>query len=402
MSTFAITSTTKTADLDAKGKASVSFTVTNMSGKNVPHARASVKSDNGAKPDWFEILPPEEREIAVEGTHVFTVAIDTRPPKPKMPAPAGSYKFQLLVVDPTNTDELGNTSDWIPFTVIEQKPPRPFPWLWVILAVAVLLVAAGGGATWYFVWGPGHKPAPKPTPPVLVANVQITQHGITNFGTVQVHNSSPASLFQLHNSGNKDANVTVTLAGPDAVDFKMAEDTCTGVVLLVNHDCEIQIAFAPGTQGSKSAHVTFTVDSGNVPSDINFSGTAQGVSQLCFDPQPPLTLTIYYNPLIYAAYGIPIPSSTSSNLVIKNCGTGNLTMQAAALSGDVYRFTISSNLCTQTLIPGATCNITVQLRNATSDGTWTATLTLTDDAANSPQSIQVIGVKKAQQMSIKK
>ena len=376
MSTFRITSTT--TRLDQNGK--VSFTVTNTSGANL-RGRASIKTDDGVSPDAFDIAPPKDRDFPVDSTEEFAVTFK----KPKV-APAGDHKFQLLVVDPRLTDELGNASNWIGYTILEEKT-KPFPILWLIIPAAVLVVAAIGVGAWSFLYGPWHKVVP---PVVKVGNVQVVHHDPTEFGTVQVNSSSPSSVIQLHNSGTKDTSVTAALAGTDMGDFHITVNSCAGTPLAVNQDCEIHVAFTPNSEGVKSAHVDFSVDSGTAPSEIILSGTAQGVSAVCFSPQP-LSLYIYYTspPLTTVA---PVP------VTITNCGTAQLTIHSATFVGDSYslmRFTITNNQCTnQTLqAHGGTCQIWVGF-NAPLDGHWTVTLNVFDDTANSPHQVTVEGTRK--------
>jgi len=380
MGTFRITSTTTRLDLDAQGRGTLSFTVTNTSGANL-RGRASIKTDDGVSPDSFKIAPPNEREFPVDSTEEFAVSFEA----PKA-APPGDHKFKLRMVDPRLTDELGNDSDWVGYKIAEQQK-KPFPWLWLIIPAAVLIVAAGGGGAWYFVWGPGHHV----TTVTPVANVKVARHDSTDFGTIQVHNSSPTSVIQLHNSGTKDANVTASLAGNDTGDFSKAIDTCSGTLLQPNHDCEIHIAFAPQSQGPKSARLTLTVDSGPAVVDIGLTGSAQGVSLVCFNPQP-------LSPKISYRQGtINPPTAATASLTVTNCGTADLAITNAQLVGDPFslpRFTIIGNSCNgQTLSPnGGVCYIAVQF-NAPVDGQWSVILDVIDNAATSPQQVPVIGVR---------
>src|SRR5712691_699878 len=377
MSTFRITSTTTRMDQNGK----VSFTVTNTSGANL-RGRASIKTDDGVSPDAFDISPPRECDFAVDSTHEFAVTFK----KPK-DAPAGDHKFQMWVVDPRLSDEIGNPSNWIGYTILEEKT-KPFPILWLIIPAAVLVVAAiGVGTWWYFNVGPGHHVVP---PLKKVGNVQVVHRDPTEFGTVQVNSSSPSSVIQLHNSGTKDTNVTAALAGTDTGEFHIAVNSCTCTPLAVNQDCEVHVAFTPSSEGVKSAQVHFSVDSGYVQTENIMSGTAQGVSAVCFSPQP-LSLYIYYT-------SPPLTTVAPAPVTITNCGTAQLTIHGATFVGDSFslmRFTITNNQCTnQTLQPHVgTCQIWVGF-NAPFDGHWTVTLNVFDDAANSPHQVPVEGTRK--------
>jgi len=392
MSTFRITSTTTRMDQNGK----VSFTVTNTSGANL-RGRASIKTDDGVSPDAFDIAPPKERDFPVDSTEEFAVTFK----KPK-DAPAGDHKFQLWVVDPRLSDEIGNPSDWIGYTILEEKT-KPFPILWLIIPAAVLVVAAiGVGTWWYFNDGPGHHVVP---PVVKVANVQVVHRDPTDFGTEQVNQSSVGSLIQLHNSGNRRATVTVTRDGPNAADFNIAANTCADVPLEPNADCEVHIAFRPSSQGDKTASLTFTVDSGTAPPAIPLTGSALGVSVVCVNPGPVILYDRYQS-------GTTAPTTSPPTVVtVQNCGSADLNIQGVALTGDagsLGHFTITNNACAgRKLIPGATgatgttCTITLQLINATYDWTWSAMLNIVYDAPNSPQQVPVSGIRSSYICSIR-
>ncbi len=376
MTTFNISPQPPTLDLDADGNGKVFFTVTNASGTNL-RGRASVETGDAAKPEWFAIVPPEEREFPVDSTLQFDVTVKAKPIEPKSQAPSLDCRFRLRVVDPRLPDELGNESDWIPFKV-QQGEDGPVWWRWwPIAAAAVLVLAIAGGVAWYFNWGPGHK-----------ANVEIKSRGSTEFGTVQVRSASPASLIQLHNSGNKSAIVTINLIGTNAADFTRAADTCTGAELLPGRDCEIDVAFAPTSQGTKTAQMSFMVDSGNAPEPITLRGTAQGVSAICFDPKL-VSLYITYR-------SIPLTMSKPVDVGVTNCGTATLSIDSTDLSGDAdsrSRFKITNNECSKIkLEPGKSCTITLVF-SSTIDGQWRVLLELFDDAANSPQQVPVVGIR---------
>jgi hypothetical protein len=133
---FHITPASTRVTLDARHKASATFTVTNASGGRM-RARANVVVTDASTRNWFRLGEEAEHEFDADGTTQYTVEIAVPPD-----APAGRYTFRLDVVGVENPDE--DYSEGPPVEVVVAGPVKerkPFPW-WIILAVVggVLLV----------------------------------------------------------------------------------------------------------------------------------------------------------------------------------------------------------------------------------------------------------------------
>jgi len=85
-------------------------------------------------------------------------------------------------------------------------------------------------------------------------------------------------------------------------------------------------------------------------------------------------------------------SSSAQQLTLTNTGAANLVISTAAVSGtNAADFAKSADTCTgATVLPNGTCSVTVTF-NPTAEGARTATLTFTDTAANSPQTVALSG-----------
>ncbi len=79
-------------------------------------------------------------------------------------------------------------------------------------------------------------------------------------------------------------------------------------------------------------------------------------------------------------------TSGSQAVTLQNTGTGTLTISGIAASGVFSQ----SNGCGTTLAPGASCTVLVMF-TPIADGTATGTLTITDNAASSPQRVTLSG-----------
>jgi hypothetical protein len=81
-------------------------------------------------------------------------------------------------------------------------------------------------------------------------------------------------------------------------------------------------------------------------------------------------------------------STASQEVDVQNSGTAPLTVSGLAIAGaNASDFAVTGQTCTGAAIqPGATCAITL-VATPHAAGNRTATLTITDDAPNSPQSV---------------
>jgi hypothetical protein len=86
-------------------------------------------------------------------------------------------------------------------------------------------------------------------------------------------------------------------------------------------------------------------------------------------------------------------TSTAKPVTVKNTGTATLNITSIAASGSGYA--ISSNTCGATLAVGKTCIVKVTFA-PTALGLSSGSLTLTDNAANSPQTVPLSGTGVAQ------
>jgi uncharacterized protein YjdB len=128
--------------------------------------------------------------------------------------------------------------------------------------------------------------------------------------------------------------------------------------------------------------------------DSNFtSSTSVSVSQTVNVPTPVVTLS----PTNINYGNVTRGNSQTKSVTVSNTGTGSLTKLSWSITGtNANEFSVSSTTCgtpPATLNVGASCTISVTFRpNAL--GTQTARLTLTDNAANSPQNVGLSGSGK--------
>ena len=199
--------------------------------------------------------------------------------------------------------------------------------------------------------------------------------------TTQGATSAPV-VVTVTNSGNANLNVTaVTLTGANSGDFALASNTCKGATVAANATCTVGITFTPGAPGIRQANLQITDNAPASPQTFALTGT--GIS---------LTPAVVISPSNVAVAATQGTASNPTKIVISNSGTAPLHVSGVVFGGaNVSEFVNPSNPCVGTPIaPNASCTISVTFAPL-GVGTRTETVTITDDAANSPQAFTVNG-----------
>jgi Abnormal spindle-like microcephaly-assoc'd, ASPM-SPD-2-Hydin/Beta-propeller repeat len=213
-----------------------------------------------------------------------------------------------------------------------------------------------------------------------------------NFGSVPV-GTLPSQAITLRNTGNQTLLITnIAVAGNNIAQFPLSADTCPSG-LSPGVSCGFSITFTPSATGTFSAAVNVTDNSGNLAGAVQtipLTGTATAAAPL---------LNISPQALGFAAQAV---GSTSGNqaVTVVNQGSGILNISAIGVTGvGASSFAIvpaGSNPCpsTGTLASAASCTVTINFTPLTS-GTKMATLSLSDNAAGSPQMVSLSGTAVA-------
>jgi hypothetical protein len=199
---------------------------------------------------------------------------------------------------------------------------------------------------------------------------------------------SPASISfgnQAFGTSTAAVPITVTNTGTSAVaissivvtgnnTFAFPESNNCPSSLAAGNKCTINVSFAPSTSGSFSAAVVVTSNASGSPMSISLSGT--GIA--------PVTLSASS-----IAFGLVLTGSskTASPIKLTNEMSVPLTGINVAVSGAAFSQT---NTCGVSLAAGAQCTVTATFA-PTASGTQSGTVSITDSAANSPQTITLQG-----------
>jgi hypothetical protein len=199
-----------------------------------------------------------------------------------------------------------------------------------------------------------------------------------SFGSQMLGTTSPPYPIMLSNAGSAPlivSSMTITGANPNDFAFK---SFCGLTPTLQTYDhCQINVTFTPTAAGSRAA--SFTVASNGIGSPTSVGLAGNGVAP---PPLPYLSPTSVTFPSQYVGTsGLPqsvtLTNPASTALVISN---------VTATPADFAPL----STCGSTLAAGASCSIGVFF-DPTTSGTRNGTLTVTDNATNSPQTATLTG-----------
>ena len=198
-----------------------------------------------------------------------------------------------------------------------------------------------------------------------------------SFGSETVGGSSNSQSVTLTNTGTAALSIaSIAVTGPNASSFVFA-NSC-GASLAAGASCSIHGHFAPTVAGVLEAAILITDDAGNSPQAIALGGT--GVS-------PPVTLSA--TGLTFAST-IEGEQSGSQTVTMTNTGTAALTISSITVTGTNASSFVFANSCGASLAVGANCTIHGHFAPVAT-GALKAAITITDSAADSPQTIALSG-----------
>jgi hypothetical protein len=195
--------------------------------------------------------------------------------------------------------------------------------------------------------------------------------------------SSPQTVI-VTNSGNAPATITsISLVGSNAADFSAPSGSCIGLPLLPNASCIVNETFTPSAVGVRQAALTFTDNASGSPQSVVLIGT--GINSIPSGPALKFLPTSVTFPA--TTQGL---SSTPITVAITNTGTTSMHISNISAAGNSPAdFSNSVASCsTATIAANASCTVTVTFSPVFS-GPRSENLTVTDDAPNSPQVLNI-------------
>jgi hypothetical protein len=216
---------------------------------------------------------------------------------------------------------------------------------------------------------------------VLLQAPQVSvSPGSVAFGNQQVGTSSSPQTTTLTNTGTAALAISsISVSGTNSGDFSQT-NTC-GATVAAGANCTITLTFTPAASGARTATVNVTDNASGSPQTIslNGAGTLPGGSLT------PGSLS-FGNRQIGT-------SSAAQNVTLTNTGGAPLTITSIGMSGSNPGDFGQTNACPispSTLAAGSSCVISVTFA-PTASGTRNASLSVTDNASGSPQSVTLTG-----------
>ena len=216
-----------------------------------------------------------------------------------------------------------------------------------------------------------------------------------NFGIV-APNTSSQQLIAITNSASYALSIPPpVLSGSSA--FTIGEDNCGS--LNPNQSCTVTVNFTPTSATTYNGSFTLTyTGTSQQPESIVVAYAGTGGTGAPAAAIAPTALT-------FTSQSVGTTGAAES-VTITNNGTAKLTMGGASLSGSgaaAFSFTGTSGggcvAAGATLAVGASCSFNVSFSPATA-GSFAASLSISDNAPNSPQIVQLSGSGIAPSLSI--
>jgi sugar lactone lactonase YvrE len=241
----------------------------------------------------------------------------------------------------------------------------------LVTTPATLVGSTGGGVI--NLSGTGEGAAQGPQPVLTPASI--------SFGSVMVGSTGAVQIATLSNTGGVPQGISgFGFFGSNTSSF--SETNNCGASLAAGASCTISITCTPATAGALSASL-----GANFPS-----------------PEPQLSVALSCSGAVPAApiaaltpatanFGSLTAGTTSvaQMFTLTNSGNAVLSISGVTLGGaNASDFAIGTNGCGETLAVSATCTIAVTFTPAAA-GSFSATLSVTDNAAGSPQSSALTG-----------
>jgi len=216
----------------------------------------------------------------------------------------------------------------------------------------------------------------------LVGPVPLLSATSFSFGSLTVGQTSGPLTLTISSIGGQALSLnSTTITGMNSSDFSITGDSCHApTVLQTGTSCSVLISFTPSAAGVRSAALTITDNGSPATESASLSGTGLA-------PAPAVTLIPGSLDFGTATQG----TSTSLNISVKNSGTAALHISGVVIGGaDANDFSSSSLTCNAAISINSSCTITVTF-TPLAPGVRSTTITITDDASDSPQTVQVKG-----------
>src|SRR5712692_8896134 len=320
---------------------------------------------------------------AVNG-EVFSMAFDT----------FGRFLYVGLPQTPTNSASVRVIS---PVTLLETSNSPlpssfPSPGSWIVDPTAPLLFAdqvyqidpQTGLPSSILPTNPLIQPAAFSKPPgsqPIVGPIALLSATSFSFGSLSIGQTSSAQTLTITSNGGQPLSLnTLAITGANPGDFAETDTCHVPTVLQPGNSCSVLIVFSPTATGSRTAAVTITSNASPAMESAQLSGTGLA-------PAPAVTLV----PGSLDFGNVTQGTSTSLNISVTNSGTATLHITTVVVGGaNASDYSSSSPTCSPAIAVNSACTIIVTF-TPLAPGLRSATVSITDDAPGSPQTVTLNG-----------
>jgi uncharacterized repeat protein (TIGR01451 family) len=225
------------------------------------------------------------------------------------------------------------------------------------------------------------------TAPAPVASFAPTS---LTFASQTQGSTSAAQTVTLTNSGNAALEITgVSITGANAGDYAET-NTCpvSPTTLAAGANCVISVTFEPTATGARTASVSVADNAAGSPQTVGLAGTG-AAANAPIATYAPTSLT-------FASQNTGT-TSAAQTVTLTNTGTAALAITGVTVTGANAGDFAQTNTCPAspaTLAANANCVISVTFK-PTATGARTASVSVADNAAGSPQTVGLAGTGAA-------
>ncbi len=200
-----------------------------------------------------------------------------------------------------------------------------------------------------------------------------------SFGSQNDGSTSSSQSVTVTNTGNASlSSIVISITGTNSSEFAQT-NTC-GSNLAQSANCSISVTFSPATAGAKTASVQIADNAGTSPQSISLTGTGVALAPVA---------SLSGNSIVFGNQSLGTTSSQQS-ITLTNTGNASLTGISIGLTGANTGDFAQTTTCGSTLAATANCSIGVTF-SPSSTGARSASVSISDNASNSPQSISLTG-----------
>jgi hypothetical protein len=188
-------------------------------------------------------------------------------------------------------------------------------------------------------------------------------------------------VVTVKNTGTAAAAISsIALGGTNPTSF-VEIGTC-GTSLAAGASCSIYIAFKPASAAALSGTLSVTDNATGSPQKVTLAGTGTAVPTLKLS-----ATSVAFSTTTHAT------TSAAQTVTLTNGGTITINLASITLVGTNPADFVQLHTCGATLAPAATCQVFVAFKPA-AVASYTATLSIADNGASSPQSVTLSGTGK--------